>query len=199
LSDPQSRAYVDLLRALHALEPPLFVFGGFAEDALLHGTVSRPHSDVDVLVFRGELELRLAQFRALGFASFATYYEIAPGKPLVLNGEQAGLHLELGIFELTGDGRPFFEVYDAHGTLRRVTLSAGALPAAPVLLDGVSVRALSPLALYQLRAGLHAIRAFGPLRPTDVRAQAQLKHRFFGGQDEASLLPTIERASSAHA
>jgi hypothetical protein len=185
--------YLELIAALYALEPPLWVFGGFAEDALLHGTVSRPHSDVDVLVVRRELEARLEQLGRLGFDRFETYYDIAPGKPLVLHGERGGLHLELGVFELRPDGRPFFEVYAADGTLCRVTLAADARRHPSTKLGGVSIRTVSPLAQYQIRAGLKAVGAFGALRPKDIRAQALLKQRYFTHRDGESLLPEIER------
>ena len=44
--------YLPLLETLMTFEPPVHVFGGFAEDALLHGTSVRTHQDVDVLVGR---------------------------------------------------------------------------------------------------------------------------------------------------
>jgi hypothetical protein len=185
--------YLGLIAALGELEPAVCLFGGFAEDALLHGSVSRAHSDVDVLVVREKLADRLEQFRRLGFVDFETYYETVPGRPLVLNGERGGLHLELGIFEVDARGRPFFEVRDSDGVLCRITLAAGALEHPPSRLEGLRVRTLSPLALYQIRAGLHAVAAFGALRPHDVRAQALLKERFFAGRRERDLLPEIAR------
>jgi hypothetical protein len=51
---------------MSVLEPSRII-GGYAEDALLAGTVTRPHVDVDWLIPRREYELRLAQARELGF------------------------------------------------------------------------------------------------------------------------------------
>ena len=48
--------YGPLLETLMTFEPAVHVFGGFAEDALLHGTSVRSHDDVDVLVGREELK-----------------------------------------------------------------------------------------------------------------------------------------------
>ena len=61
-------AYRPLFEALMTFEPPVYLFGGFAEDALLHGSVVRPHEDVDVLVSRDALERQLENTRSIGFA-----------------------------------------------------------------------------------------------------------------------------------
>ena len=47
-----NQSYLELIGAISELDPPLFVFGGVAEDALLDHRLSRPHADVDVLVAR---------------------------------------------------------------------------------------------------------------------------------------------------
>lgn len=69
---------LDLLRRMAQLTPAPWVMGGYAEDALLAGTVTRPHVDVDWLFPRRELELRLAQARALGFTQFETWEKPRP-------------------------------------------------------------------------------------------------------------------------
>jgi hypothetical protein len=51
---------------MSVLEPPVRIIGGYAEDALLAGTVTRPHVDVDWLIPRREYELRLAQASEFG-------------------------------------------------------------------------------------------------------------------------------------
>jgi hypothetical protein len=66
--DPRTARQLDLLRRMSELSPAPCVFGGYAEDALLAGAVTRPHQDVDWLLPRGELDLRLDQARSLGFA-----------------------------------------------------------------------------------------------------------------------------------
>ena len=47
--------YLALIDRLTTVRPPVFVFGGYAEDALLVGRTTRPHDDVDVLVGRVDL------------------------------------------------------------------------------------------------------------------------------------------------
>jgi hypothetical protein len=81
------------------LEPPVRVLGGYAEDALLFGTVTRPHVDVDWLIARSEYDLRLAQARELGFDRFAVRGESGPGRPFYLFGANRGLELEIGVVD----------------------------------------------------------------------------------------------------
>ena len=47
--------YYDLATNLGTVDPPLFIFGGIAEDILFHGRLTRPHSDIDVLIYRDEV------------------------------------------------------------------------------------------------------------------------------------------------
>jgi hypothetical protein len=69
-----------------SLEPPPRFMGGYAEDALLAGTVTRRHADLDWIFPRRELDVRLAQPERLGFSGFRTVGEAAPGAaPLALN------------------------------------------------------------------------------------------------------------------
>lgn len=71
----------DLISEVMALEPPVYLFGGFAEDAVLYGKVSRPHQDVDVLIWLDQLAMRIEQVRVFGFHSFEVRFEAAPGHP----------------------------------------------------------------------------------------------------------------------
>ena len=59
-------AYRPLFEALMRFEPPVYLFGGFDEDALLHGAAVRPHEDVDVLVSRDALERQLENAGGIG-------------------------------------------------------------------------------------------------------------------------------------
>jgi len=86
------------------LDPPPFVFGGYAEDALLAGTVTRTHQDVDWLVPRSDLALRLAQAPKLGFSEFETIGESAPGEPFYLSARSQDLSIDIGVTD-EADGR----------------------------------------------------------------------------------------------
>ena len=166
--------YLALIDRLTTLRPPVFVFGGYAEDALLAGRTTRPHDDVDVLVRKVDLAEHVERFAEWGFASFEIYFEVVPGSPLVYHAASDGIELELGVYDELVPGRPSF-VLPADGQLTRVTLSSDSFAHPLGRIDGVSIRTLSPLALYQMRAAVMRTGVFGPPRPKDEAAQAKLR------------------------
>jgi hypothetical protein len=95
--DRTTALQLDLLRRMSRLDPAPYLFGGYAEDALLAGSVTRRHLDVDWLCPRRELDMRLAQARELGFTEFETWGESAPGEPFYLFAQQGELRLDLGV------------------------------------------------------------------------------------------------------
>jgi hypothetical protein len=188
---PKPNTYADLVRALLALEPPLFIFGGFAEDVLLNGRVARPHTDVDVLIYRDEIDERLAQFGEFGFTRWEVWWEPRPGQPLVYHATNQGIDLEPSVFERDDRGS-FFVLEDAAGIPHRVDLPADAFSHPPIEADGISWRILSPLCLYQIRAAIEILGPFGPLREKDIAAQAVLREHFLADLTEDDLRPRVE-------
>ena len=101
-SIPQT--YPDLLRALFLLSPPVLVFGGFAQDALIAGTSRREHGDVDVIAWRDGLHDRFEDFARLGFESFETFFEPTPGRHMILGATSpAELSLEPAVLDREGE------------------------------------------------------------------------------------------------
>ena len=185
---PEHARYLALIERLTTVQPPVFVFGGFAEDALLAGRTTRPHGDVDVLVGRAYLMEHLRRFGDWGFPAFEIYFEAVPGSPLVYHSALDGIDLELGVFDELVPGRPSF-VLPADDRLTRVTLSSDSFSLPLGLIDGVPIRTISPLALYQMRAAIMRTGAFGPTRPKDEETQAQLRTRFFANDPPEVLEP----------
>ena len=70
-----------MLRRMAELEPAPWFMGGYAEEALFDGRVTRPHLDLDWILPRSEFDLRRAQAEELGFSGFETWGEAAPGVP----------------------------------------------------------------------------------------------------------------------
>ena len=182
--------YYGLMASLGAVDPPLFFFGGIAEDILFNGTLTRPHGDLDVLVYRHELPMRLRQFDALGFSAFEVYHQPRPDAPLVTHAVRDDLHLEPSIFELE-DERSFFIIDDPRGRLYRVYLPEDSFAYPPVTTERGPVRIVSPRCLYQIRAALQELGIFGDLRPTDQVAQTTLRTRFLADLPAADLTPEI--------
>lgn len=184
------KGYLDLVRAVMAWEPRAFILGGVAEDTLLHGCLTRPHGDLDVLVPREELEWRVEQGRALGFSDFYVRMEAREGLPLVVGAVEGDLNLEFIVIDRDDAGASYFDIPTPTGT-NRVWLPADTFAREPTLLANVPARTVSPLALYQVRLG--ALETFGGFRPKDHLAQAALRERFFAGVPEERLAPRIER------
>jgi len=188
---PGHDGYLALIDRLSVVQPPVFVFGGFAEDALLAGRTTRPHDDVDVLVGRAHLVEHLRRFADWGFPAFEIYFEAVPGSPLVYHSALDGIELELGVFDALEPGRPSF-VLPAEDGLTRVTLSSDSFSHPLGRIDGVPIRTISPLALYQMRAALMRSGAFGPPRPKDEAAQAQLRTMLLAHDPPEALEPHFD-------
>ena len=172
------------------------MFGGIAEDVVLDHELSRPHGDIDIMVHRDELSQRERQCELLGFIDFEVYYEPILDRPLVLGGHKGSLNLELAICDK--DGHDYYcTVIDDTGDLCSIYLPVDSFAHPVSLIEGTPIRTLSPLALYQIRAGLDITKSFGDLRPKDLVTQRRLKTAFFGGQAEAALRPRIEKFGPA--
>ena len=185
-------AQLDLIAGLMVLDPPVFLFGGYAEDALLYGTVARPHDDVDVFVWRDDLPSRLDQVRALGFEGIESRFEPSSGRPLVVGAARGDLQLELCIGDRAG-GRAHFDL-PAEDGLGRVWLPDDLVDYPMQHLDDLVVRTLSPLALYQVRMASASV--FGGFRPKDELSQAALRDRFFASSSEADLAPAVTHVNA---
>jgi hypothetical protein len=180
-------------------DSPPCLFGGYAEDALLAGTVTRAHVDIDWLVPRDELELRLAQAQTLGFSEFETWGESAPGEPFYLFAQNGDLSIDIGVTD-EADGRVYGRIWKLAFEVDGRPAPAGyqfELPEdtytyPPAQLDGIALRVASPLALYQLRAAIAAKGSFGPLSETQRRSLNSLRESFFHGRAEDELAPRIE-------
>jgi hypothetical protein len=186
--------YQPVLASIGAREPPMFIMGGFAEEALLHGRATRRHDDVDVLVVRRDLMEYDRFFQTLGFRDYRVYLLDPYRRPTVLNCRANGISLELCIGDLDEYGSFHFDIYgEPNDTHYRIYLPDDTFTCPAAQVDGVTIQTVSPLALYQLRAGLGITQSFGPFRPKDVKAQRELKEHFFAGQSEEELRPRIQK------
>jgi hypothetical protein len=62
----------------------------------------------------------------------------------------------------------------------------------PVEFEGVAALCVSPLAAFQLRAGIASRGTFGALRPKDLAAMQALRERFFPDTSEEELQLRVE-------
>jgi hypothetical protein len=189
---PNQDKYLQLLERIANLLPPVFIMGGFAEDALLNHRITRQHGDIDVLTMRNQLNQCLEQFKSLGFPAFEVYLEESPGNPFVLGADANDLHLEIGVGNVDPSGSYSFEVDgQAPSSRYRVFLPEDTLDYPATTLEGIPIHTISPLALYQMRAAFAVTGSFGEMSPNAVATQELLRKTFFADQDEGKLIPKI--------
>lgn len=178
------------MREVLSWDPSLRIMGGFAEDALLHGRATRPHEDIDFVVMREHLDAFLDRAEAIGFGHpWHLRIAIHRARPLVVGSVVDGVNLEIVVFDRDEEGRVYWEKPTPDGSAA-LYLPEDAFDAPPATIKGVEMRPLSPLALYQLRAGVADL--FGGFRPKDLPAQDALRARYFPGVPEVRLAPRIE-------
>jgi hypothetical protein len=180
----QLRAIADLMD----LRPARVLFGGWAEDALLHGKPSRPHDDIDLLVPLGDLADVIGQVETLGFRDPHVKFQVEDGRPVVVSAFREGVELELIVYQVDARGRAFFDL-PVGPELRRFEMPTGALSHPPGRLGDIQVRTISPLALYHVRE--FSQHVFGGFRDKDRVTQAALKERFFRATPERELQPRV--------
>lgn len=179
------RAQLKAIAELMALEPPRVLFGGWAEDALLHGKPSRPHADIDLMVPLDELDGLVDQMEVLGFGDTTVKFRVERGKPIVVAGYRDGIELELIVYQTDKSGRAFFDL-PVGDKLQRLWLPKDAFTHTATL-GKQAVRTLTPLALYQVREFCQHV--FGGFREKDKVTQAALKAKYFAGTPDAKLRP----------
>ena len=168
------------------LDPPVWVFGGIAEEALLEGSIGPDHGDVDVLVDRKALRSHMQSLEALGYPALQVYFEAVPGQPLVLGTERDGMPVEVGVYDEIDAGVASFVLPTERG-LTRFVLPEDTLRHPITEIEGTSVRTVSPLALFHLREAFVLSGVFGPPRDKDVAVQGMLRDRLLSGRTEEEL------------
>ncbi len=171
---------------LCALDPPVWVFGGIAEEALLEGSVLGEHGDIDLLVGRNALSRHIQTFEAIGFPTPQVYFEVVPGQPLVLGAERDGMPLEIGVYDEAVSGTASFVLPTDDG-LTRFILPDDTLHHPVTEIEGTVIRTVSLLALYHLREAFMLTGVFGPPRDKDVAIQARLRDRLLSDATEDDL------------
>lgn len=186
--------YRDLLQKISQEKPTIYIFGGFAEEALLFGKTTRKHEDVDIVVLRKDLESYIKRFQNFGFKDYEIYLEDPAGNPTVLHSENNGLAIELCVFDQNEEGRIHFYIFgETDEEEFHIFLPKDAFDYQTTNIDGVEIQTVSPLAQYQIRAALGITKSFGDFRDKDIKSQKELKEKFFAGKDEEELKPKVEK------
>lgn len=183
MKDAQAKQ-LQAIAELMELQPPRVLFGGWAEDALLHGKPSRPHEDIDLLVPLHDLDALVAEVQRLGFKDTRIKFQVEHDKPIVVAAYRDGIELELIVYQVKARGRAFFDL-PVRDELRRMWLPEDAFSHVGKL-GPLAVRTMTPLALYQVRDFCKDV--FGGFRDKDLVTQAKLKARYFASMPESDLV-----------
>lgn len=187
---PGSRAQLERLGEMADL--PVLVTGGYAEEALLHGKVTREHHDIDLLALRSDATKVTEELVARG-------YDVQPqpgpnGEPYKLLIQKDGVEGDIGLLDFDDKRQqPYIDLRNQDGTEHRVFLDED-LRGRQVEVDGRSMRTVSPLTLMQQREAVTSTGRFEP-RPHDAAVQAELKAKFYPDSSDESLKPKVETIS----
>lgn len=178
-----------------------FIAGGFAEDAVLYHKPSRPHEDIDWFMLRDDLDYYRELVKKLGFKTVNTYGKDSSGQPFYMSATaDESLWIDFVIADTDSEGNIYVEIAEL------LFDTTGLAPLKPIRIyfdkdifnypstdfDGLKLQTVSPLGLYQLRAGLHVHQTLGELRDKDIKSKTKLKAKFFPTTDDQDLVPRIE-------
>jgi hypothetical protein len=171
------------LGELAALSPPLYLMGGIAEEALLHGRLSPHHADLDVLALPAHWAWQAPALVALGFAAApGTIAQPAAGRPAVLRRPTGSLQVEVWLaVPAPGRGFALDLPRQAPAGFFQLSLPADTFGHPPVTVAGLTLYTVSPLALYLLRAASSLTRGTAQQRERDRAIQAQLRQALLAG------------------
>lgn len=193
IADKESEPFPGSGKQLEALaemaDLPALVTGGYAEDALLHGQVTREHHDIDLLAMRSDSSSISQTLVARGYT-----VEPQPGpnglpyKLLIRKGEVEG---DIALLDYSEEqGKPYIDLRNQDGAEHRVYLDED-FSGSSADIGGQEIKTVSPITLLQQREAVVSTGRFEP-RPHDVDNQKLLKVKFFPGQSDESLKPRIE-------
>ena len=150
-----------------------FVTGGFAEDAVLYHKPSRQHFDIDWFMLRDDLDHYKGLAERLGFKTINTYGKGVGGQPFYMScTADENLWIDFAIADQDSSGNTYVEIaeflFDATDLppLKpiRIYFDKDIFNYPVTEFDGIELQTVSPLGLYQLRAGLSIYKTFGELR-----------------------------------
>ena len=181
-----------ILEQFARLNPPVFIMGGFAEEALLGDNLDRPHKDLDLLARRDELAALSARVAALGLAPWQVVLAGADGQPLLLHGQPGDLELELYVARPEAVGYSFEVPAQGPAGRLRLFMPADTFDYPAIVRDGLTIQPVSPLALALMRAASAQTRHVAEKRARDLAMLARLRETFLAGLAPEQLQPRIE-------
>lgn len=170
---------VALIQEVFSLNLPVFLMGGFAEEALIYGKAVGEHGDIDLGILRKNKRRVEEGFLTLGCA-IEERFEQGLIEPYKLEVTKDDLKIDVVFidWDLEKD-LPYVEVKNTFGKGRvRAYFDRNIFNWTGQKLGEVEVRTASPLSLMQMREGYLMVRRGEP-RLKDSQVQEALRQKFF--------------------
>lgn len=196
LESVETQNQLAFIRKVFDRKLPVRLWGGYADDALLSGRVSRSHHDVDLVAMRSDTELLKQELESMGYHVMEESFERG-AKPYKLLVKGENVLADIALFDSSADGQPIIDIY--YSKIKRhykVFFSEDMFSEEKCLIEGTPVVAVSPIALIRSKDAYFQAGVAGS-RKKDVRGKEALMKKFFPDADPASdyFKLRIEKAS----
>lgn len=181
-------AVLQFLRDASSIEH-LYLMGGFAEDALLDGGITRKRGDIDFLVPERHWSSTRTELEGIGLRDFAPLLAGPDGKPPAFVSRDLGFEVEVWLATL--DGEDYGLVLPGGSGFFQLRLPSDTFDFTGASLDGTHVRTVSPRALALLRATSAATRGDEESRAADRRVVQRIVEKLLPSRGAESVIPDI--------
>ncbi|HXF44299.1 MAG TPA: hypothetical protein VNK70_02455 [Candidatus Paceibacterota bacterium] len=146
---------LEFIGSVFEKEAPVWLIGGYAEDALLYEGVSSGHGDVDLVALRDDEKRLEDYFRQKGF-SVTPIVEAGSEKPLKFSLERGGVKVDVGFIDYDETKKqPYVDVEGREKRKFRVFLDKDMFKYNPTKLGDIEVKTVSPLSIIQVREAFY--------------------------------------------
>lgn len=190
--DVQAREQRQLATLSDIAELPLYVYGGFANDALPSGKSERPHGDIDAFIKQADTATVVEALQKQGF-EVVNHGSVAGG-PQKLTAKKQDVKIDISVVMVEEGGKaPYIDVKNLKGDSYRVFYDADMFNYPEQQLNDHAIRVISPRAMLQVLQTISILK--NTTRPSDAAAQARLATKYFLGKDITQLQPHMRLLS----
>jgi hypothetical protein len=185
LESIETQHQLAFIREVFERKLPVRLWGGYADDALLSGRVSRLHHDVDFVAMRSDIDTLKVELRKLGYEVAEELLEKG-AKPYKLLVKGKNILADVALFDIGKDGHPIIDIlYSKNKRHYKVLFSEDMFEEAGCSIEGIPVVTVSPIALIRSKDAYFQAGVAGS-RPKDVRGKDALMRKFFPDSDTTS-------------
>ena len=197
---PKTKQQLKFISVISQFELPTVIIGGFAEDALLGGEITREHGDVDILLDRDDVASVKQKLTEAGYA-VEEKIEEGSSKPYKLLLSNGGVRFDIGIADKDESGNPYIDVVGKNDQEENVTyrvfLPKDLLVGEDATIESKKVKVAKAENLLYLRYAVEMISRFPTPRQKDIDGERAIRENFFPEEDtRVKIKPRIEILNS---